>query len=204
MAIADAARGTTIPAGLTLAIAQVESGRADPATGRARPWPWAVNSGGVGRYFATRSDAVAAVEALRASGVLSIDVGCMQVNLRHHPQAFASVKDAFDPQANALYAARFLRSLYRQTGSWTRATAAYHSQTRDLGEAYLRRVLGPPITPGTATQMRSLANAGAASNADADWPPDVRPAPQSPPLPASTAGVWSDGVPGLACPVNRC
>jgi Transglycosylase SLT domain len=198
MAIAEAARGTTIPGGLTLAIARVESGRTDPATGRARPWPWAVNSGGVGRYFATQSDAVAAVEALRASGVLSIDVGCMQVNLRHHPQAFASVKDAFDPQANARYAAGFLRSLYHQTGSWTRATAAYHSQTRDLGQAYLRRVLGPPITTGTTAPMRSLADAGA------DWPPDVRPGPPSPPLPASTAGVWSDGVPGLACPLNRC
>ena len=141
-AIAAAATGTKIPANLTLSIARAESGRPDPATRRTRPWPWTINAGGVGSYYETKADAVAAVQAFRARGVTSLDVGCMQVNLRHHPAAFASLEEAFDPSANARYAARFLVDLHRQLGDWTRATAAYHSQTPDLGDAYVRRVLG--------------------------------------------------------------
>jgi len=69
--------------------------------------------------------AIATVRALQASGVRSIDVGCMQVNLMYHPSAFASLDEAFDPGANAQYAARFLNALYRASGSWVQATAAY-------------------------------------------------------------------------------
>jgi hypothetical protein len=196
-AIAEATRGTAIPSGLALSIARVESGRTDPAGGRTRPWPWAINGGSAGRYFATKDDAVAAVKALRAGGVQSVDVGCMQVNLRHHPQAFASVEDAFEPYINARYAARFLMSLHRQTGSWTRATAAYHSQTRDLGAAYVRRVLGPPAATETATLMRLLANTEAEPTPGAN-------AKRPSPIPDPTSPPWSDGVPGLACPFNRC
>ena len=46
----------------------------------------------------TRQQAVAAVQALQARGVRSIDVGCLQVNLMYHPIAFASLDDAFDPR----------------------------------------------------------------------------------------------------------
>lgn len=147
-AIAAAAVGTRLPAGLTLSIARAESGRADADTRRTRPWPWTINAGGIGSFYETKADAVAAVQALRARGVTSIDVGCMQVNLRHHPAAFASLDDAFDPAVNARYAVRFLTDLHRQFGDWTQATAAYHSQTRDLGESYVRRVLGPGAVAG--------------------------------------------------------
>ena len=147
-AIAAAATGTRLPAGLTLSIARAESGRADAETRRTRPWPWTINAGGVGSFFESKADAVAAVQALRARGISSIDVGCMQVNLRHHPAAFASLDDAFDPAVNARYAVRFLTDLHRQFGDWIQATAAYHSQTRDLGESYVRRVLGPGAVAG--------------------------------------------------------
>jgi hypothetical protein len=56
-----------------------------------RPWPWAIDADGVGQFFATKAQAVAAVAALQAQGVHSIDVGCMQVNLMHHPDAFTSL-----------------------------------------------------------------------------------------------------------------
>lgn len=147
-AIAAAGLGVRMPAGLTLSIARAESGRADPETRRTRPWPWTINAGGIGSFFETKEDAIAAVQALRARGVASVDVGCMQVNLRHHPAAFASLDDAFDPAVNARYAVRFLTDLHRQFGDWTQATAAYHSQTRDLGEEYVRRVLGPGAVAG--------------------------------------------------------
>jgi hypothetical protein len=64
----------------------------------------------------------------------------MQINLMHHPDAFASLEQAFDPQANAAYAARFLTTLHQQTGSWDRAIAWYHSATPELGDDYLRKV----------------------------------------------------------------
>jgi hypothetical protein len=115
------------------------------------PWPWTINAEGEGRFFASKAEALAAVRDLQAKGVKSIDVGCMQVNLMHHPQAFASLEQAFDPAANAAYAARFLNVLYGQTRDWTRATAFYHSATPELGEAYQRKVAGAlPLEQGRA------------------------------------------------------
>ena len=89
----------------------------------------------------TKAEVIAAVEALQAKGVRSIDVGCMQVNLMYHPQAFASLQEAFDPVANARYAARFLLELKSETGSWDKATAWYHSATPEIGEPYQRKVM---------------------------------------------------------------
>ncbi len=59
----------------------------------------------------------------------------------HHPKAFASLEEAFEPQANAAYAASFLSALYHGLGTWPAATAAYHSQTADIGTDYARRVM---------------------------------------------------------------
>lgn len=129
------------PAGMLAAIGQVESGRPDHRTGRMRPWPWTIDAEGTGQFFATKADAIAAVEALQAAGVRSIDVGCMQVNLMHHPEAFKSLEQAFDPASNAAFAASFLRALYRRTGAWPKAIADYHSDTPRLADDYQRRVM---------------------------------------------------------------
>ena len=129
-----------IPAGLLRAIGVVESGRADPA-GRARPWPWTIDVDGAGQFFASKAEAIAAVEALEAKGVQSIDVGCLQVNLMHHPHAFPSLDAAFDPATNVAYGASFLRALFRLTGNWTIAAADYHSQTAEFGLPYARQVM---------------------------------------------------------------
>jgi hypothetical protein len=139
-AIVNAEIAIRLPPRLLGAIAQVESGRPDNQ-GAIRPWPWTIDAEGQGQFFATKAQAIAAVQALQAAGVRSIDVGCMQVNLMHHPKAFASLDEAFDPSANALYAARFLNSLYGVSGSWLQATAAYHSETPAIGADYQRRVM---------------------------------------------------------------
>jgi hypothetical protein len=123
-----------------LAIARVESGRRMP-DGQFSPWPWSINAAGVDHVFETRADAIASVRQFQASGVKSIDVGCMQVNLLYHPQAFATLEQGFDPVTNAAYAAQFLRELFAQTGSWAKAIAAYHSATPELGEPYRQRVM---------------------------------------------------------------
>ena len=140
-AIAGAEAGTAIPNRLMSAIAVVESGRRDPATGSVSPWPWTINVEGVGHLYDSKAEAIAAVQAYQARGARSIDVGCMQVNLRAHATAFSSLDEAFDPATNARYAARFLLQLYSQAGSWPKATGAYHSWTPELGDDYARKVL---------------------------------------------------------------
>ncbi len=125
-----------LPLRMLAAISLTESGRMDPAIGIPRPWPWTINAAGEGQFFATKKAAIAAVTALQAHGVQSIDVGCMQVNLMYHPHAFASLAEAFEPRSNALYATHFLNALYAESRSWPSAIAAYHSQTPALGDAY--------------------------------------------------------------------
>ena len=139
-AIRTAERAARIPDQLMAAIARVESGRRE-ADGSVNPWPWSINAEGVDHIFESKAAAIAAVQTLQQQGVRSIDVGCMQVNLLHHPDAFASLDDAFDPARNAAYAARFLLQLYGQTGSWPAATAWYHSATPELGADYQRKVM---------------------------------------------------------------
>lgn len=150
-AIAAAQRADALPGGLLPAIAQVESGRFDPVSGRTRPWPWTIDANGDGRMFDTKAQAIAAVRDLQARGVRSIDVGCLQINLMHHPYAFASLEDAFDPATNAAYAARFLRTLFAESGSWPVATAAYHSRTPALGADYATLVMAVWHGGGTIT-----------------------------------------------------
>jgi len=140
-AIGAAEREAGIPPHLLTAIGRVESGRRDPETRAFHPWPWTINAEGRGQFFPTREAAIAEVRALQARGVRSIDIGCMQVNLRHHPHAFPDLETAFDPAANARYAARFLTELRGTRGSWEGAAAAYHSHTPEHAEPYRARVL---------------------------------------------------------------
>ena len=140
-AITEAERGANIPRGLLQAIGRVESGRRDPETGQFAPWPWTTNAEGEGKYFPTREAAIAHVRQLQARGVRIIDVGCMQVNLHHHPNAFASLEQAFDPLINARYAARFLTELNGGRADWRQAAGHYHSQTPERAGPYREKVL---------------------------------------------------------------
>ncbi|GAA0593738.1 hypothetical protein GCM10009416_35130 [Craurococcus roseus] len=150
-AILAAEREHRLPAALLHAIARVESGRPDPRTGAGVSWPWTINAQGQGRFFETKEAAIAAVRALQARGVTVIDVGCLQVNLHHHPRAFASLEEAFDPMANALYAGLFLTRLHQNARNWERAAAHYHSQTPERAEAYRLKVLA--AWPGMAHRL---------------------------------------------------
>jgi hypothetical protein len=130
-----------LPANMLVSIGMVESGRADPLSGHVAPWPWTVNADGAGRYFENKADAEAFVRLAESSGAHDVDVGCFQISLQSHPDAFASLDAAFDPVANANYAAVFLNQLKSQTGSWNTAIADYHSALPDLGLPYQRLVL---------------------------------------------------------------
>lgn len=129
-----------IPTHLLAAIATTESGRWHEGLGMSVPWPWTINVEGKGYYFDSKAEAIAQVQKLLASGKQSIDVGCMQVNLKHHPRAFADLNQAFDPVTNVAYAAKFLRDNYNGSQDWIKATAAYHSKTPQHGERYLGQI----------------------------------------------------------------
>ena len=133
-------RAANIPAQLMTAISMVESGRSDPETGEKFAWPWTVNNAGDGRYFATKAQAQAHVRTLWARGERNIDVGCMQVNLMYHPEAFIDLEEAFDPAANVAYAASYLRQLRDDKHSWSIAVAHYHSATPERGQVYRKKV----------------------------------------------------------------
>lgn len=153
-----------LPANLLVSIGMVESGHPNPLTGRIAPWPWTVNADGNGQYFTDKAAAEAFVRLAESSGARDIDVGCFQVSLQSHPDAFASLDDAFDPVENADYAAGFLNRLKSQTGSWNTAIADYHSAEPELGLPYQRHVLAVwhgigNVPPGLDTQFAAGLNA---------------------------------------------
>lgn len=154
---------TAMPRGLLTAVAQGESGRYDPGRKATLPWPWTVNNGGDGRYFASKAEAIAHVERLQREGRRNIDVGCMQINLMYHPDAFADLEEAFEPASNVAYGARFLASLHAESQSWSRAVERYHNSTdAERGRAYREGVydrwqdvrLDPPLPPGVVVPQR--------------------------------------------------
>ena len=130
-----------LPAGLLVSMALVESGRPDPETGFLTPWPWTVHSQGQGFFFDTADEAVGAVRKTLTAGDALIDVGCLQVDLFHHPAAFGTLGEAFDPARNADYAARYLSRLAHERGSWLEAVAAYNAGRPYNGTDYLSKVL---------------------------------------------------------------
>ena len=88
----QAERDNDIPSFLLTAIAIVESGRTHPETGVATPWPWSINANGKSYYLDSKREAIATVKRLRSRNIKSIDVGCMQVNLLHHEDAFTDLE----------------------------------------------------------------------------------------------------------------
>jgi hypothetical protein len=140
-AIRQAEIGSGLPPHMLDAIGRVESGRADPETGHLHPWPWTINAAGQGNFFETKAQAIAFTRQLQARGVQSIDVGCLQVNLMYHPDAFHDLEEAFDPASNARYAVKFLTQLREKSGSWETASAWYHSANAQEGAPYRAKIV---------------------------------------------------------------
>jgi hypothetical protein len=157
-----AAKAADVPREWMHAIALAESGRHDD--GRHTAWPWTVNDQGKGLWFDDKRQAVHHVQQRLSAGKTMVDVGCFQINWRWHGQAFRSVEAAFDPNVNAAYAARFLRSLFEETGSWPKAVGRYHSATPALARLYAERVAriraGVPVSVESASQPRLVVSDG--------------------------------------------
>ncbi|MBP5215147.1 MAG: transglycosylase SLT domain-containing protein [Alphaproteobacteria bacterium] len=122
-------------------IAAVESGRWDHLQNRYVAWPWTVNVKGKGYYYDSKEEALAAIKKFQEQGIRSIDVGCMQVNMKFHGAEFASMEEALDPVNNVKYSAKFLRTLYSKNGNdWKKAAEKYHSANPSAGAVYSKRL----------------------------------------------------------------
>ena len=130
-----------VPAGLLLSMALVESGRRDPVTGLVAPWPWTIQVEGHGHFYESPADASREAMAFLQAGNGYVDVGCLQIDLFHHPDAFHTLEQAFDPVTNIDYAAKYLAGLAHSRGSWLEAVAAYNAGDPSDGIAYLTKVL---------------------------------------------------------------
>ncbi len=143
-----AAKAYDIPPQVMLAITRVETGRR--LEDQLQPWPWAVNHSGTSHWFDTPQEAEDFVHSAVARGENNLDIGCFQLNLRWHGEAFSSLKEMFDPDQNADYAAQFLMENHQRKGNWVDAVAAYHSETPQHAKTYIEKV---------ETVLADLANA---------------------------------------------
>jgi hypothetical protein len=182
-AITAAERAHGIPSHLLAAIARVESGRRDQTSGTFNPWPWTINMDGQGSFYDNKLQAVAAAVSMRPRTTRSIDVGCMQISLIYHPDAFPSMAQAFDPGSNADYGARYLVQLYGKTNSWPKAVELYHSATLEIGQDYGRRVYV------ALPEEQKLADATASVPLTNRWAPTAKRVLLSMPLRPSTPHV---------------
>ncbi|BCI67590.1 transglycosylase SLT domain-containing protein [Acetobacter aceti] len=122
-----------IPQGLLVAIARVESNNQ----------PLAVNVNGLTVSFSRQELAVDAVKTMLKSGAFGsrphVDIGCFQINLGWHSDAFPSIEAGFDPVTNGLAAGLFLREIHAKTGNWHEAVARYHAASQ-AGARYAEAV----------------------------------------------------------------
>lgn len=153
-AAAVAADQSGVPEDVLRALTRTETGRA--SGGALRPWPWAINQGGQGRWFATRDEMLDHAAGLLAAGITNFDIGCFQLNYRWHAQGFSSLEEMSDPDQNARYAAGYLAQKHAVAGDWALAAAAYHSATPEHAARYLARFSEIYAAQGPATALEDV------------------------------------------------
>jgi hypothetical protein len=117
-----------LPANLLAAVATIESHKK----------PWAVNVKGRSHNFSSKEAAVKFIQKKKDEGAKQIYVGCMQICLKSHGMKFKDVDHAITPYHNINYAAKLLKQLYRQYGSWESAVKYYNASLQK--ESYTDRV----------------------------------------------------------------
>ena len=174
-----AAQETRVPVEVLLTITRVETGRHDRQND---PWPWTVNHAGNGTWFPTEDAARKYVFSRVKNGESNLDIGCFQINYRWHADGFRDLDAMFDPDLNALYAAKFLATLHAEFGDWTEAVGAYHSRTPQLADRYKDKFREfrarltdtqiqdrkPPLTQASWIEGGHTARAGSLFVADGD------------------------------------
>jgi hypothetical protein len=87
----------------------------------------------------------------------------MQINLKHHPGAFASLEEAFDPQKNIAYAAQFLkekmaspRQLAECSGALSFRINSVHNQPYKNKVLAVWQEFGNSIAPMAAQPLNTI------------------------------------------------
>ncbi len=114
-----------MPLGVLYAVGLTESGN------KGQLHPFALNIEGDTVFAKDKADALRKFAQARKSGKKLIDLGCMQVNHYYHGANFSSPEEMLVPEKNIVYAARFLKQLKEEHGSWTMAVARYHASARN-------------------------------------------------------------------------
>jgi len=124
---ASAARAHGVPADIFYAVALTESGKIVDRFRTRRPWPWTLNVGGTGYFYASREDAHRALVHFLDQGKRSIDIGLMQVNWRWHRDKLGDPWQALDPDHNLQVGAKILASCDREGRDRWAAVGCYHA-----------------------------------------------------------------------------
>jgi len=121
-----------VPLNVLYSVGLTETGRKGELS------PYDMNIDGKDVHSATLAEAMASFARAKAQGAKLIDIGCMQINQHWHRADFASLSEMFDPVRNVEYAARFLKTLRAEEGSWTLAVALQRRAGQSGGGADLR------------------------------------------------------------------
>lgn len=119
-----------VPPSLLLAISFVESGFN----------PYVLNHDGESLSFSSPGESLDYAQKQITQGNTNIDIGCMQINWKSHKDKFNNPRELLIPTTNIRYAARFLKSLYQELGSWSKAVSAYHSRKPKKSKSYLIKI----------------------------------------------------------------
>jgi len=129
--ISDIEKQYSIPQGLLHSIALVES----------QMNPHAINVEGKAIISSSKTAALKVIEHYRSLGVTNIDIGVMQINYRWHGKEFTNLSEMLEVNNNIEYAAKLLSSLYKEHGSWHKATRLYHSATPKYHKQYSKKII---------------------------------------------------------------
>jgi hypothetical protein len=132
--VLEAEQELSIPRGLLLSIALVESGQGGS------PQPFAMNLDGKTVYSDSASEAKAHLLDKDGRVRQKATVGCMQLSVQHHRANFRPVERILDPSANVWYAARYLKRLRADSGSWSVAVARYNGGSRSQQRDYTCKI----------------------------------------------------------------
>jgi soluble lytic murein transglycosylase-like protein len=127
-----------VPSNILYAIMSVESGI----------WPWTINARGRSHYFMSKQDAIDFALDHAKNGNHNMNVGLMQIHWSTHRGVVQDISKGFDPGYNINYAAKLLKDLKNEFGTWEKAVKAYHSRITKYANIYGKKIskeLGFPL-----------------------------------------------------------
>jgi soluble lytic murein transglycosylase-like protein len=127
-----------VPSDIIYAIMQVESSI----------WPWTIHLRGRSYYFQSKEAAIKFTKERQQKGERGFNMGLMQIYWPIHKNSFKDITQIFDPKMNIFFAAKLLKNLKNELGTWEKAVKAYHSRIEKYGNLYAKKIsakLGYPL-----------------------------------------------------------